>query len=185
MQIHPTAVVDPQALLGEDVEIGPYSVIGPGVRLGPGCRVDNHVTLTGNTTIGANNHFHSASVIGNVPQDLKYRGEETELIIGDGNTIREFVTINAGTTGGGGRTVIGEDNLLMAYVHVAHDCVLGSRIVLANVATLGGHIRVEDGVRILPNSETITRIHARQRETDCSMNVAKRMRLPAISSSSA
>lgn len=148
MQIHPTAVVDPQASLGEDVEIGPYSVIGPGVTLGPGCRVDNHVTLTGNTTIGANNHFHSGSVVGSVPQDLKYRGEETELVIGEGNAIREFVTINTGTAGGGGKTVIGEDNLLMAYVHVAHDCVLGSHIVLANVATLGGHIRVEDGVRI-------------------------------------
>ena len=148
MQIHPTAVVDPRAKLDEDVEIGPYSVIGPAVTLGPGCGVDNHVTLTGNTTIGANTHVHSCSVIGNIPQDLKYRGEETELIIGDNNTIREFVTINAGTAGGGGRTVLGDNNLLMAYVHVAHDCVLGNHIVLANVATLGGHIQLDDGARI-------------------------------------
>lgn len=148
MPIHPTAVIDPQALLDEDVEIGPYSVIGPDVTLGPGCRVDNHVTLTGNTTIGADNHFHSGSVIGNIPQDLKYRGEETELVIGRGNTVREFVTVNAGTGGGGGRTVIGDDNLLMAYAHVAHDCILGSRIVLANVATLGGHVSLDDGARL-------------------------------------
>lgn len=148
MRAHPTAVVDPRARLADDVEIGPYSVVGPDVTLGPGCVAENHVTVTGHTTIGASCHIHSSAVIGGVPQDLKYKGEETELIIGDGNTIREFVTINAGTAGGGGRTVIGKDNLLMAYVHVAHDCVLGSHIVLANVATLGGHIRVEDGARV-------------------------------------
>ena len=148
MRAHPTAVVDPRARLADDVEIGPYSVVGPDVTLGPGCVAENHVTLTGHTTIGANCHVHSGAVIGGVPQDLKYKGEETELIIGDGNIIREFVTINTGTAGGGGKTVIGDDNLLMAYVHVAHDCILGSHIVLANVATLGGHIRVEDGARI-------------------------------------
>jgi UDP-N-acetylglucosamine acyltransferase len=148
MRIHPTAVCDPRANLADDVEVGPYGVIGPHVTLSPGCVIENHVTITGNTTMGSNCHVHSSSVIGGRPQDLKYKGEETELIIGNNNTIREFVTINAGTALGGGKTVIGDDNLFMAYVHVAHDCAIGNRIVLANVATLGGHIRVEDGVRI-------------------------------------
>lgn len=148
MRVHPTAVVDPRAKLADDVEVGPYSVIGPHVTMGPHGVVDNHVTIMGNTAIGSNCHIHSSSVIGGVPQDLKYKGEETELIIGDNNTIREFVTVNAGTVGGGRRTVIGDDNLLMAYVHIAHDCVLGDHVILANVATLGGHIRVEDGARI-------------------------------------
>jgi UDP-N-acetylglucosamine acyltransferase len=148
MRVHPTAVVDTRAKLADDVEVGPYSVIGPAVTMGPGCVLENHVTITGNTTIGSNNHLHSGSVIGGVPQDLKYKGEETELIIGDDNTIREFVTINTGTAGGGGKTALGNGNLLMAYVHIAHDCILGNHVILANVATLGGHIRVEDGVRV-------------------------------------
>jgi UDP-N-acetylglucosamine acyltransferase len=148
MRIHPTAVVDPRARLADDVEIGAYSVVGPYASLGSGCRVENHVTITGHTTMGADCHVHSGAAIGGVPQDLKYRGEETELVMGSHNTIREFVTINAGTASGGGRTVIGDHNLFMAYVHIAHDCQIGSRIVLANVATLGGHISVEDGVRI-------------------------------------
>jgi len=148
MRIHPTAVVDTRAKLADDVEVGPYSVIGPEVTMGPGCVLENHVTIMGSTTIGSNCHLHSGSVIGGVPQDLKYTGEETELIIGDDNTIREFVTINTGTAGGGGKTVIGDGNLLMAYVHIAHDCILGNHVILANVATLGGHIRVEDGVRV-------------------------------------
>jgi UDP-N-acetylglucosamine acyltransferase len=148
MRAHPTAVVDTRAKLADDVEVGPYSVIGPDVTMGPGCVLENHVTITGNTTIGSNCHMHSCSVIGGVPQDLKFRGEETELIIGDDNTIREFVTINAGTAGGGNKTVLGDNNLLMAYVHIAHDCILGNHVILANVATLGGHIRVEDGARI-------------------------------------
>jgi UDP-N-acetylglucosamine acyltransferase len=104
--------------------------------------------MTGNTTVGSNCRIHSGSIVGGDPQDLKFRGEDTEVIIGNNNTIREFVTINAGTIGGGGKTVIGDDNLLMAYVHIAHDCVLGSRLVLANVATLGGHTKVDDGARI-------------------------------------
>jgi len=148
MRIHQTAVVDQRANLADDVEIGPYSVVGPAVTIGPGTVVDNHVTITGNTTIGSNCHIHSCSVIGGDPQDLKFRGEETEVIIGNNNNIREFVTVNAGTAGGGGKTVIGDDNLLMAYVHIAHDCILGNRLVLANLATLGGHIKVEDGARI-------------------------------------
>ena len=121
MRAHPTAVVDPRAKLADDAEVGPYSVIGPNVTLGPGCVLENHVTVTGSTTVGSNCHMHSGSVIGGVPQDLKFRGEETELIIGDDNTIREFVTINTGTAGGGGKTVIGDGNLLMAYDHIAHD----------------------------------------------------------------
>lgn len=148
MRIHPTAVVDPGARIAGDVEIGPYSVLGQDVVLGPGCVVENHVTITGRTTLGANCHIHSSAVIGGIPQDLKYGGEDTELMIGEGNTIREFVTINIGTAGGGGKTVIGDGNLLMAYVHVAHDCVLGSHTVLANAVTLGGHVRVEDGAKI-------------------------------------
>ncbi len=148
MRAHPTAVVDPRAKLADDVEVGPYSVVGPNATIGPGCVLENHVTITGNTTIGSSCHLHSGSVIGGVPQDLKFQGEETELIIGDDNTIREFVTINTGTAAGGGKTVVGNGNLLMAYVHIAHDCILGNHVILANVATLGGHIRVEDGVRI-------------------------------------
>jgi UDP-N-acetylglucosamine acyltransferase len=148
MRIHQTAVVDQRANLADDVEIGPYSVVGPSVTIGPGTVVDNHVTITGHTTIGSGCHIHSCSVIGGDPQDLKFRGEETEVIIGDNNNIREFVTINAGTSGGGGKTVIGDENLLMAYVHIAHDCILGNRLVLANLATLGGHIKVDDGARI-------------------------------------
>ena len=148
MRAHPTAVVDSRAKLADDVDVGPYSVLGPNVTIGPGCVLENHVTIMGNTTIGSNCHLHSGSVIGGVPQDLKFKGEETELIIGDDNTIREFVTINTGTAAGGGKTVIGNGNLLMAYVHIAHDCILGNHVILANVATLGGHIRVEDGVRI-------------------------------------
>ncbi len=148
MRIHPAAIVDPRAELADDVEIGAYSVIGPNVVLGPGVVLESHVTVTGHTTMGAGCHVYSFAAIGGAPQDLKFRGEETELIIGAGNTIREFVTINAGTSLGGGKTVIGDNNLLMAYVHVAHDCILGSNIVMANVATLGGHISVEDGARI-------------------------------------
>lgn len=148
MRAHPTAIVDPRAKIAEDVEIGPYSVIGPSVTLGPGCRLENNVTIIGRTTVGPNCKFHAGAVIGGTPQDQKYRGEDTELIIGANNVIREFVTINTGTAGGGGKTIIGDGNLLMAYVHVAHDCILGNHIVLANVATLGGHIVVADGARI-------------------------------------
>lgn len=148
MRAHPTAIIDPRAKIAEDVEIGPYSVIGPSVTLGPGCRLENNVTIIGRTTVGPNCKFHAGAVIGGTPQDQKYRGEDTELIIGANNVIREFVTINTGTAGGGGKTIIGDGNLLMAYVHVAHDCILGNHIVLANVATLGGHIVVADGARI-------------------------------------
>ena len=148
MRVHPTAIVDPRAKLADDTEIGPYSVVGPGVTLGPGCRLESNVAIIGRTTVGPNCRFHTGAVVGGTPQDQKYRGEDSELIIGANNVIREFVTINTGTAGGGGKTVIGDGNLLMAYVHVAHDCILGNHIVLANVATLGGHIVVGDGARI-------------------------------------
>ncbi len=148
MKIHPTAVIDPAAELADDVEIGPYVVLQGHVTLGPGCRVGPHATIMGNTTMGGNCHVHPLAAIGNLPQDLKYRGEESSLTIGDDNVFREYVTVNSGTAMGGGRTIIGSGSLFMAYVHVAHDCIIGDGIVLSNVATLGGHIRIEDGARV-------------------------------------
>jgi UDP-N-acetylglucosamine acyltransferase len=146
--IHPTAIVDPGAKLDAGVEVGPYSLIGPNVRVGRGTKIGAHCVLDGWTTLGQDNQLFSGAVVGSIPQDLKYDGEKTELIIGDRNRIREYVTINPGTKGGGGKTVIGSDCLLMAYAHVAHDCILGSRIVIANSAALAGHIEVEDGAVI-------------------------------------
>ncbi len=145
-RIHPTAIVDARAELAEDVKVGPYCIIGPEVRIGPGTELMSHVVIAGRTTIGARNRFFPFASIGQQPQDLKYHGEPSEVVIGDDNTIRENVTINLGTEGGGMVTRIGHRNLLMAYTHVAHDCCLGSEIVMANCATLAGHITVEDGV---------------------------------------
>ncbi len=142
--IHPTALVDPKAALGHGVTVGPCSVIGPNVRIGNGTTVGAHCVLEGYTTIGASCQIFTGAVIGSIPQDLKYAGEKSVLIIGDRNRIREYVTINPGTKGGGGKTVIGSDCLLMAYSHVAHDCLLGDHVVLANSAALAGHIVVED-----------------------------------------
>lgn len=141
--IHSTAVVDKKAAVAADVVIGPYSVIGPDVTIGPGCVVGAHVVIDGCTTIGENNKFYTGAVVGAPPQDLKYRGEKTRLIIGDNNTIREYVTINTSTSLDH-ETRIGDSNLLMAYVHVAHECAVHSGIVLANNATLAGHVTVED-----------------------------------------
>ena len=143
-RIHPTAIIAPGAELGPEVEIGPYSTIGPRVRLGAGTVVGPHAVLEGNTTIGAGNHIFQLASVGAIPQDLKYAGEDSRLVIGDRNRIREFCTLHPGTTGGGMITRIGSDNLLMAYSHVAHDCMLGDRIVLANGVQLGGHVQVED-----------------------------------------
>jgi UDP-N-acetylglucosamine acyltransferase len=140
------AVVSPEARLAADVEVGPFSVIGPDVTIGPGCRIGAHVVISGPTRIGADNHVHPFASLGSAPQDKKYKGEPTRLEIGDRNTFRESVTVNRGTVGGGGVTRIGNDNLLMAYSHVAHDCQLGSQIVLANCATLGGHVELGDWV---------------------------------------
>jgi len=145
MTVHPTAIVDPRAVIGEGVEVGPYSVIGPDVRIGPHTRIGAHCVIEGVTAIGADCQLFTGAVVGSIPQDLKYAGEKSELVIGDRNRIREYVTINPGTTGGGGKTVIGSDCLFMAYAHVAHDCLLGDHVIVANSAALAGHIRIEDG----------------------------------------
>jgi UDP-N-acetylglucosamine acyltransferase len=142
--IHPTAIISPGARIGTDVEIGPYSVIGEQVSIGDGTRIGPHVVVEGPTTIGKNNQFFQFCSIGAIPQDLKFNMEDTELIIGDNNTFREFITINRGTAGGGGRTVVGSNCLLMAYTHVAHDCIVGNDVIMANNATLAGHIRIDD-----------------------------------------
>jgi UDP-N-acetylglucosamine acyltransferase len=145
-KIHPTAIVDSRAELDRDVEIGPYSIVGPSVRIGRGTRVKAHVVIEGNTAIGEDNVIFQFATVGSVPQDLKYKGEDSRLIIGDHNTIREFVSLNPGTTGGGMVTRVGSHNLLMMYCHIAHDCILGDRNVIANGATLAGHVTLEDHV---------------------------------------
>jgi UDP-N-acetylglucosamine acyltransferase len=145
-QVHPTAVVHPDAQLHETVEVGPLSVIGPKVRIGAGTRVGPHAVIEGRTTLGARNRVFQFASLGAAPQDLKYAGEDTELVIGDENQIREFTTLHIGTAGGGGVTRIGNRNLFMASSHVAHDCVVGNGCILANSAALGGHVVVEDHV---------------------------------------
>lgn len=145
-KIHETALVDARAELDRDVEVGAYSIIGPGVKIGKGTRVRSHVVIEGNTSIGEGNLIFQFATVGSVPQDLKYRGEESRLVIGDHNTIREFVSLNPGTTGGGMVTRLGNHNLLMMYCHIAHDCLLGDHNIIANGATLGGHVVVEDYV---------------------------------------
>jgi len=142
--IHPTAVVHPTARLAEGVEVGPYAVIGAEVEIGEGTIVGPHVVIQGPSKIGAMNHFFQFSSIGEAPQDKKYQGERTWLEIGDRNVIRENVTINRGTQTGGGVTSIGNDNLLMAYVHIAHDCHVGNNTVFSNNASLAGHVIVDD-----------------------------------------
>ena len=144
MPIHHTAIVDPKAKISPSCLIGPYCVIGPQVELGEGCHLVSHVTMEGPTRIGSGNTFFPFSSIGLAPQDISYRGEPTRLEIGDHNTIREFVTINRGTMKGGGLTMIGDHNLIMAYTHIAHDCQIGNHVIMANAATLGGHVTVED-----------------------------------------
>ena len=147
-QIHASASVDPKAQLGNNVRIGPNCLVGPNVVIGDNCELISHAVVTGRTTMGSGNRVFPFSSIGQEPQDLKYYGEESEVIIGDDNTFRENVTVNAGTEGGGMVTRIGNGNLLMAYTHVAHDCILGNGIVLANCATLAGHVEVEDNAII-------------------------------------
>lgn len=146
--VHPTALVDPGAELAEGVHVGPNCVVGPRVILGPDCRLDAHVVLEGPTRVGSGCRFYPFSSIGSDPQDLKYDGEETSLEIGSSNRIREFVTVNRGTEGGGGVTRIGDSNLLMAYSHVAHDCQVGNRVIMANAATLAGHVTIEDDATV-------------------------------------
>ncbi len=142
--IHPTAVIDPKAEIEEGVEIGPFSVIKEDVHIGEGTKIGPHVVIGENTHIGKKCQIFQFASVGEAPQALAYRGEKTYLLMGDQNIVREFVTLNRGTVGGGGKTVIGHGNLFMAYSHVAHDCQIGNQVVLANTATLAGHIMVED-----------------------------------------
>ena len=142
--IHPTAIVEAGAHIDTSVSIGPYSVIGPHVKIGAGTTVGPHCVIDGHTTIGADNRIFQFASLGAVPQDKKYAGEPCELVIGDRNTIREFTTFNIGSPGGGGVTRVGNDNWLMAYVHLAHDCVVGDNTIFANNSQLAGHVVVGD-----------------------------------------
>jgi UDP-N-acetylglucosamine acyltransferase len=144
MGIHPTALVDPSTRLDPSVEVGPYAIIGAGVTLGARTRVGPHAIVEGPSAFGEDNRVFAHAAVGGPPQDLKYRGEPTTLVVGSRNTFREFSTAHRGTAGGHGTTVIGDDNLFMAYSHVAHDCVIGNRTVFANGASLAGHCVVED-----------------------------------------
>lgn len=144
--IHPTAIVDPAAQIDVSVTIGPYSVIGPQVKIGAGTTVGPHCVIEGHTSIGADNRIFQFASLGAMPQDKKYAGEPCELVIGDRNTIREFTTFNIGSPGGGGVTRVGNDNWLMAYVHLAHDCIVGDNTIFANNSQLAGHVVVGDWV---------------------------------------
>lgn len=140
--IHPTAIVDPGARLGDGVAVGAYSIIGDDVEIGPDTVIGPHVVIVGPSMIGRENRIFQFSSIGEAPQDKKYRGEQSRLVIGDRNVIREFVTLNRGTEDDNNETVIGSDNLFMAYTHVAHDCIVGDHTVFANAASISGHVRV-------------------------------------------
>ncbi|ORU93090.1 MAG: acyl-[acyl-carrier-protein]--UDP-N-acetylglucosamine O-acyltransferase [Cycloclasticus sp. symbiont of Bathymodiolus heckerae] len=144
--IHATVIIDPSSSVTEGVEIGPYTVIGANVSIGSGTVIGPHVTINGTTSIGKNNRIYQFSSIGEDPQDKKYAGEKSFLEIGDNNEIREFTTIHRGTTQDKNVTIIGSDNLLMAYTHVAHDCVIGNDVILANAASLGGHVHIGNNV---------------------------------------
>lgn len=144
MKAHPTAIIHPRAQIASSVTAGPYSVIGEDVELGEDCEVMDHAVLAGPSKIGSGNRFFPFASVGQPPQDMKYQGEPTRLEMGDGNTIREFVTVHRGTVQAGGVTRVGSHNLLMAYVHIAHDCQLGSHIVMANGASLAGHVEIGD-----------------------------------------
>lgn len=146
--IHPSAVIDPAARVAADVIIGPYSVIGADVEIGSGCWLGSHVVVGGSTVLGTNNRIFPFTALGTEPQDKKYSGESTRLEIGSGNTIREYVTINRGTVQDAGVTRVGDDNWIMAYVHIAHDCHVGHHTVLANNATLAGHVHIGDYVTL-------------------------------------
>jgi len=144
--IHPTAIVDPGAKIGANVKIGPYSLIGPDVEIGDNTEIGPHVIIKGHTRIGRDNRIFQFCSLGEAPQDKKYAGEPTRLEIGDRNTIREFCTFNLGTVQDAGVTKIGDDNWIMAYVHIAHDCIVGNKTIFANGASLAGHVVVEDWV---------------------------------------
>ena len=144
-KIHPTAIIDPSAKLGENVSIGAYSIIENNVSIGDNTDIKNYCLIGAGTTIGQNNKIHNAAILGTVPQDLKYKGELTNTIIGDNNTIREYVTINNGT-GENGKTIVGNNNVLLSYVHIAHDNILHNNIIISNIVQLAGHVVVEDNV---------------------------------------
>ena len=148
MNVHPTAIIDAKAKVHSSCKVGAYSVIGAEVELGEGCRLESHVVLGGPAKIGKHNHFYPFCSVGLAPQDLTYKGEPTRLEMGDHNDIREYVTINRGTVKGGGLTRIGGHALIMAYTHIAHDCMIGDHVIFANAATLGGHVIVEDWATI-------------------------------------
>jgi UDP-N-acetylglucosamine acyltransferase len=144
VSVHPSSYVDPKAQLDHGVKIGPFCVVGPHVSLGRDSQLDGHVTIEGHTTIGAGNRFFANSVIGGQPQDKKYAGEPTRLVIGDRNTFRESVTVNCGTVQDQSVTTVGNDNWIMAYVHIAHDCVVGNNTIMANCVQLAGHVHLDD-----------------------------------------
>ena len=150
--IHNTAIIDPKAKLHKNVKVGPYSIIGANVEIEENTEVQSHVSILGNTKIGKNNKIYPFASIGNDPQDLKFQGEETKLEIGNDNKIREYVTINPGTNGGGGITKVGNNCLFMVSAHIAHDCYVGDNVILANSVPLGGHAYIEDNVIIGGNS---------------------------------
>jgi UDP-N-acetylglucosamine acyltransferase len=143
-RVHASAIVDARAELADDVQVGPFTLIGPDVTIAAGTSIQSHVVITGRTRIGRDNKIFSFCTLGEIPQDKKYAGEPTELMIGDGNTIREFTSLNTGTAQGGGVTRVGSNNWIMAYVHVAHDCVIGDHTVFANLTQLAGHVTVGD-----------------------------------------
>jgi UDP-N-acetylglucosamine acyltransferase len=143
MPIHSTAIIDTTCEIARDAQVGPYCILGPNTHIGPGSVLDSHVSIQGWTTIGERCHFYSHCSIGTDPQDLKYKGETTYLKIGDDNIFREFVSLNRGTQGGHGVTVIGNNNFIMAYGHIAHDCIVGNHVIMANAATLAGHVTVD------------------------------------------
>jgi UDP-N-acetylglucosamine acyltransferase len=147
-QVHPTAIVDPKAELDPTVSVGPYAVIGPHVRVGAGTTIGSHCVIEGRTTIGRDNRIFQFASLGAIPQDKKYAGEPTELVIGDRNTIREFCTFNIGVPGAGGVTRVGSDNWIMAYTHIAHDCRVDDHTTLANNTTLAGHVHLADWVTV-------------------------------------
>ena len=158
--IHKTAIIDSSAKISKNVTIGPYSVIGPNVQIAEGTVIQSHVNITGNTSLGKNNQIYAFASIGNDPQDLKYKGEKTLLEIGDNNKIREYVTINPGTEGGGGKTQVGNNCLFMVSSHIAHDCMVGDNVILANNVAIGGHAQIFDSAIIGGNSavQQFTRI---------------------------
>ncbi len=146
--IHKTAIIEKGAQLGENVTIGAYTIIGKNVKIGNNTIIDSHTLIEGKTTIGKNNHIFSHASIGTIPQDLKFNAEDVELIIGNNNKIREYTLFNPGTKGGGSKTIIGNNNLFMGYVHVAHDCIIADNCIFANCATLAGHVEIDDFVVI-------------------------------------